>query len=83
MICAVQRWFGIFKALALLRPNINVVGIIPSTENLSGGKAYKPGDVLTAYNGKTMEIFNTDAEGRLYCLMDYLMLQSTMILNTF
>ena len=63
-MCGSAVVLGIFKALALLKPKINVVGIIPSTENLSGGKAYKPGDVLTAYNGKTMEIFNTDAEGR-------------------
>jgi len=44
---------------------LNVVGIVPSTENLSGAKAYKPGDILTAYNGKTIEVLNTDAEGRL------------------
>ncbi len=63
-MCGSTVVLGVFKALALLKPNINVVGIIPSTENLNGGKAYKPGDVLTAYNGKTMEILNTDAEGR-------------------
>ena len=63
-MCGSTVVLGVFKALALLKPKINVVGIVPSTENLSGGKAYKPGDVLTAYNGKTMEIFNTDAEGR-------------------
>ena len=63
-MCGSTVVLGVFKALALLKPDINVVGIIPSTENLSGGRAYKPGDVLTAYNGKTMEILNTDAEGR-------------------
>ena len=63
-MCGSTVVLGVFKALAILKPDVNVVGIIPSTENLSGGKAYKPGDVLTAYNGKTMEIFNTDAEGR-------------------
>jgi len=52
------------KTLAGLKPKINVVGIIAATENLSGGMAYKPGDVLTAYNGKTIEVLNTDAEGR-------------------
>ena len=52
-------------ALADLKPKINVVGIVPSTENLSGAKAYKPGDILKAYNGKTIEVLNTDAEGRL------------------
>ena len=52
-------------AIADLKPKINVVGIVPSTENLSGAKAYKPGDILKAYNGKTIEVLNTDAEGRL------------------
>ena len=63
-MCGSTVVLGVFKALSLLKPAINVVGIIPATENLNGGKAYKPGDVLTAYNGKTMEILNTDAEGR-------------------
>jgi leucyl aminopeptidase len=44
--------------------NINVIGVIPSTENMPGNRAYKPGDVVTAYNGRTIEIGNTDAEGR-------------------
>ena len=56
---------GVLHALSILKPKINVVGIIPSTENLNGSKAYKPGDILTAYNGKTIEVLNTDAEGRL------------------
>ena len=56
---------GVMHALAILRPKLNVVAIIPSTENLNGAKAYKPGDILTAYNGKTIEVLNTDAEGRL------------------
>ena len=43
---------------------MNAVAIIPSTENLNGAKAYKPGDILSAYNGKTIEVLNTDAEGR-------------------
>jgi len=63
-MCGSTVVLGVFKALALLKPNLNVVGIIPSTENLNGGRAYKPGDVLKAYNGKTIEILNTDAEGR-------------------
>lgn len=53
------------KAVAELEINTNVVGVIPSTENMLGGAAYKPGDVVTAYNGRTMEIGNTDAEGRI------------------
>ncbi len=56
---------GVFSQLAFLRPNLEVHGIIATTENMPGGKAYKPGDVLKAMNGKTMEVLNTDAEGRL------------------
>ncbi len=56
---------GVFSQLAKLRPNVEVHGIIPTTENMPGGRAYKPGDVLKAMNGKTMEVLNTDAEGRL------------------
>ncbi len=50
---------------ARLRLPVNLVGLVPTTENLPSGSAYKPGDVLTAMNGKTIEIINTDAEGRL------------------
>ena len=64
-MCGSTVVLGVFKALAALKPELNVVGIIPSTENLSGAKAYKPGDILHAYNGKTIEVLNTDAEGRL------------------
>ena len=56
---------GIMHTVAKLQPNINIIAVVPSTENLSGGKAYKPGDILKAYNGKTIEVLNTDAEGRL------------------
>ncbi|MDO8491690.1 MAG: leucyl aminopeptidase, partial [Dehalococcoidia bacterium] len=52
------------KAIAQLKPKINVTGLVPATENLPDGKAYKPGDVLKAMNGKTIEIISTDAEGR-------------------
>jgi leucyl aminopeptidase len=52
-------------AIAQLKPKINVLGIVPATENLPDGKALKPGDVLTALEGKTIEIISTDAEGRL------------------
>ncbi|MBI2931480.1 MAG: leucyl aminopeptidase [Planctomycetes bacterium] len=55
---------GIFQALAELRPKVNVHGIFGATENMPGGRAYKTRDVLSAMNGKTMEIINTDAEGR-------------------
>jgi leucyl aminopeptidase len=53
------------QAIAALKPKIDVVAIAPCTENMPGGNASKPGDVVTAMNGKTIEIINTDAEGRL------------------
>ena len=56
---------GVFTALAELRPAVNVVGLIPACENMPDGKAVKPGDVVTSMNGQTIEILNTDAEGRL------------------
>ncbi|GBC99163.1 Cytosol aminopeptidase [bacterium HR17] len=52
-------------AIAQLRPAINVLGCIPATENMPGGRAFKPGDILRTYAGKTVEVINTDAEGRL------------------
>jgi leucyl aminopeptidase len=56
---------GTFEVLGRLKPKINVVGIIPATENLPSGTAVKPGDVVKSHAGKTIEIINTDAEGRL------------------
>ena len=56
---------GTFAALAELRPAINVVGLIPACENMPDGRAVKPGDVVTSMSGQTIEILNTDAEGRL------------------
>jgi leucyl aminopeptidase len=56
---------GAVKVIAELGLNVNVIGITPLTENLTGGSAQKPGDVMRAYNGKTIEVLNTDAEGRL------------------
>lgn len=56
---------GVFKALSLLKPKVNVVGLIPSCENMPGAGAVKPGDVVTSMSGQTIEILNTDAEGRL------------------
>jgi leucyl aminopeptidase len=53
------------RAIALLKAPIRVVGIVPTTENMPGGKSMKPGDVLTGAGGKTVEVINTDAEGRL------------------
>jgi leucyl aminopeptidase len=53
------------RAIALLKAPIRVVGVVPATENMPGGRALKPGDVLTGASGKTIEVINTDAEGRL------------------
>jgi len=57
--------FGSVQAIAELELPVGVVGITPLTENMTGGAAQRPGDVMTAYNGKTIEVLNTDAEGRL------------------
>src|ERR1700741_3276272 len=56
---------GAMRALALLKPKIKVIGIVCATENMPSGKAQKPGDVQIAMSGKSIEIINTDAEGRL------------------
>jgi len=56
---------AVMRALGTLKPKINVTAVIPATENLPGGSALKPGDVIKAMNGKTIEIISTDAEGRL------------------
>lgn len=56
---------GVFKALSLLKPAVNVIGLIPACENMPDGTAIKPGDVVTSMSGQTIEILNTDAEGRL------------------
>jgi leucyl aminopeptidase len=53
------------SAIAQLKPKLNVIGVVPASENLPGHRAMKPGDVLRAMNGKTIEVINTDAEGRL------------------
>ncbi|MCP4751774.1 MAG: leucyl aminopeptidase [Proteobacteria bacterium] len=56
---------GVFKAVSQLELKINLLAIVPATENMPGGNAYRPGDILTASNGKTIEVISTDAEGRL------------------
>lgn len=56
---------GVMQALAKLQPDVEVHGIIAACENMPSGSSYKPGDILTAKNGKTIEVDNTDAEGRL------------------
>ncbi|HUK48632.1 MAG TPA: leucyl aminopeptidase [Terriglobales bacterium] len=56
---------GVMRAIALLKPKVKVIGIVCATENMPSGKAQKPGDIQTSMSGKTIEIINTDAEGRL------------------
>jgi len=56
---------GVIMAAADLQLPLNIIGLIPATENMPGGTAYKPGDIIKSYSGKTIEVLNTDAEGRL------------------
>jgi len=56
---------GAMQAIARLKPAVDVYGVIPAAENMPSGKSYRPGDIVTTYSGKTVEIQNTDAEGRM------------------
>ncbi len=56
---------GVMRAIAQLKPKVRVIAVVPAAENMPGGRAFRPGDVITAMSGKTIEILNTDAEGRL------------------
>jgi len=64
-MCGAASVLGVFKALGELKLPLNVVGLIPTCENMPSGRATKPGDVLTSMSGQTIEVLNTDAEGRL------------------
>lgn len=64
-MCGGASVFGTLKAIAEMELPINVVGVVPSSENLPDGDANKPGDIVTSMSGQTIEILNTDAEGRL------------------
>lgn len=64
-MCGGATVLGVFQAVAELGLPLNIVGLIPATENLPGGNANKPGDIVTSMAGITIEILNTDAEGRL------------------
>jgi leucyl aminopeptidase len=64
-MCGAASVLGTFKTLLELKPSINVVGIIAASENMPSGGATKPGDIVTSMSGQTIEILNTDAEGRL------------------
>lgn len=56
---------GVMQAVGKLRPRLNLLAVIPAAENMPSGAAYKPGDVLTTMSGRTIEVLNTDAEGRI------------------
>jgi leucyl aminopeptidase len=64
-MCGAASVFGAMRAAALMKVAINVVGIIPATENMPSGNATKPGDIVTTMSGQTVEIIDTDSEGRL------------------
>lgn len=64
-MCGAASVLGTLRAIAQLKPRLNVIGIIPATENMPDGMASKPGDIVTSMSGQTVEILNTDAEGRL------------------
>ena len=64
-MCGAAAVLGIMKLVKQLRPPVNVIGVVASAENLPSGKALKPGDIVTTYSGLTVEVINTDAEGRL------------------
>ena len=64
-MCGAAAVIATMTAIARLKLKVNVIGLVPSTENMPGSQAWKPGDVFFARNGKSVEVFNTDAEGRL------------------
>lgn len=64
-MCGAATVFGVMKAVAKLQLPINLVGLVAAAENMPGGDATKPGDIVTSMSGKTIEVLNTDAEGRL------------------
>jgi leucyl aminopeptidase len=64
-MCGAATMIGAMRAIALLKPNVRVLAILCASENMPDGKAQKPGDVQFAMNGKSIEVINTDAEGRL------------------
>ncbi len=64
-MCGAAAVLGIFRAATGMNLPLNLLGVIASTENLSGSAAYKPGDIITSYKGITIEVQNTDAEGRI------------------
>ncbi len=64
-MCGAAAVFGVMRAVAELKLALNVIGVVPACENLPSGTANKPGDIVTSMSGQTIEVLNTDAEGRL------------------
>ncbi|CAN5142321.1 leucyl aminopeptidase [soil metagenome] len=64
-MCGAASVLGTFRAIAELKLKLNVIGVIPTCENMPSGRATKPGDIVTSMSGQTIEVLNTDAEGRL------------------
>jgi leucyl aminopeptidase len=64
-MCGAAAVIGAMQAIARLKPPVAVIGVVPTVENMPGGRAQRPGDIVQSLSGKTIEILNTDAEGRL------------------
>lgn len=64
-MCGAAAVLGAMKTVGELKPAINIIAVVPSAENKTGPEAYVPSDIITMYNGKTVEVHNTDAEGRM------------------
>jgi leucyl aminopeptidase len=64
-MCGAASVLGTMRAIAAIGPRVNLIGVIPACENMPSGRATRPGDVVTSMSGQTIEILNTDAEGRL------------------
>ncbi|MDQ9170331.1 leucyl aminopeptidase [Oxalobacteraceae bacterium R-40] len=64
-MCGAASVLGTFRAIAEMKLKLNVIGVIPACENMPSGRATKPGDIVTSMSGQTIEVLNTDAEGRL------------------
>jgi leucyl aminopeptidase len=64
-MCGAASVLGTLRAVAALKPKVNLIGVIPTCENMPSGTATRPGDVITSMSGQTIEVLNTDAEGRL------------------
>src|SRR6185312_11206511 len=64
-MCGGAAMLGTMRALSVLKPACKIIAVVPSSENMPGGRAQKPGDVQISMPGKSIEVINTDAEGRL------------------